>query len=285
MKPCKTVCKPGKICNTKTGRCIKDPTEPKVAKQQNHMPTTLVCPRNMLLDNDEFLRALKSSLRAYYKHGERSNEKLKILHSYISCALKHMFEKFHMPDVVIRSLPMREDKVAGEFYNKNVDITVRYKSQPYGLVSVKFVMSNYKQNENNYFESLLGECINLKAKSKFRNFWFILITFDDIPYFNKNHFLKTLQKFDQTKYSALINNKERSTLLPDTVSITVLKNKHSMVHPSKLDNTSNATLNQYIESILSHHHTIMHSADQLDFFHNLELFTLKTITNIKTASN
>lgn len=283
MKPCKTVCKPGKVCNPKTGRCINDPDKDKDASSKTPQQT-LVCPKKLHLDDDEFMASLKKSLKAYYKYGERSNEKLKILHSYISCALKHTFTKYHMPDVVIRSLPMREDRVVGEFYDKNVDITIRHNSHPYGLVSVKFIMSNYKQNENNYFENLIGESLNLKAKNKYRLFWFILVTFREIPYFKNNHFLQTLQKFDKTKYAALADNKNNTPLLPDNISITLINNNDTFMHPSSIPDMSDTDVDEYVDKLVKPK-GFLSVSDQLNFFRNLEVFTLKTIANIVNSSS
>ena len=63
MKPCKTACKQGKVCNFKTGRCINDPKtakdKDKDEKSSTKTSDTLVCPKRLHLDDDEFMVSLK----------------------------------------------------------------------------------------------------------------------------------------------------------------------------------------------------------------------------------
>jgi hypothetical protein len=49
-------------------------------------------------------------------------------------------------DISIFSHPVKEIKVTGLIYNKDIDVTVKYKSRNVGIISVKFIMSNYSQN-------------------------------------------------------------------------------------------------------------------------------------------
>lgn len=55
---------------------------------------------------------------------------------------------------------------------------------PVVVVSFKFITSNYKQNSNNYFENLLGECANIKrANIGFAHF---LVLRGHTPHYTKN---------------------------------------------------------------------------------------------------
>ena len=52
----------------------------------------------------------------------------------------------------------------GRYINKNVDIVI-YKRTVIAGIGVKFVMQNYSQNSNNYFENMLGETANIRSKN------------------------------------------------------------------------------------------------------------------------
>ncbi len=82
----------------------------------------------------------------------------------------------------------KEVQTEGEYYTKIIDVAivkrgvkvikkrVGFKSVFYipeieMAISIKFITSNFKQNANNYFENLLGECANLRVRGiKFGHF-------------------------------------------------------------------------------------------------------------------
>ncbi len=60
---------------------------------------------------------------------------------------------------------VQEASVSGMYYDKNVDILVSRDEQDLGIISVKFVISNYWQNSINYFEQQVGETANLRRRN------------------------------------------------------------------------------------------------------------------------
>lgn len=58
-----------------------------------------------------------------------------------------------------------EASVEGMYYGKNVDVLVSRDGQELGVVSVKFVITNYWQNSVNYFEQQVGETANLRRRN------------------------------------------------------------------------------------------------------------------------
>ena len=102
--------------------------------------------------NELFLEAVRESFRTYLQVGtSRSNAKLKTLHGRIATDL----EKLYGREYTIQSQGYGDDKegsVNGRYYPKNVDITISRNSKAAAGYSVKFVMRNYSQNSNNYFE-------------------------------------------------------------------------------------------------------------------------------------
>lgn len=118
-----------------------------------------------MMTNDDFLRVIKESFARYLAVGtSRSTAKLKTLHGHIASDLEELLgEGFS-----IRSQGYGNDKegsIDGRYYPKNVDITILKNNKPVAGYAVKFVMRNYSQNSNNYFENMLGETANIRANS------------------------------------------------------------------------------------------------------------------------
>jgi hypothetical protein len=206
--------------------------------------------------NNAFQNALQHSVLTYFRLGERSSEKLKPLHYFIGqCvqALLGPYDAKSNPYTVVSyalgidSARSREEKVDGYLNCKDVDVTVLYEGIPVGAISVKFVMSNYRQNKNNYFESMLGECVNLKLNRPYMKFWHVFVTFDELPYFKKDGTMRPLpEKVDVAeltrKYQSLLNlrpgsGRSTASLTPDFLSLTLLDRKGEW-YKSKKDYTA-----------------------------------------------
>lgn len=135
--------------------------------------------------NCAFLDKVKESFRLYLDTGARSNEKLKPIHSFIADALK---QKLNDPELTLCSLrPGQrggEKSVAGRYMDKNVDIAVCRGENVLGAIGFKFVMSNYKQNSNNYFENMLGETANIRCNRI--PYFQVLVLLKELPYYDNN---------------------------------------------------------------------------------------------------
>jgi asparagine N-glycosylation enzyme membrane subunit Stt3 len=182
-----------------------------------------------MLNNEEFLNVIKQSFASYLHIGtSRSTAKLKILHGNIAKDLEKELGK----DFTIKSQGYKEDSegcIEGKYYPKNVDITINYKGKPVAGYAVKFVMRNYSQNSNNYFENMLGETVNLRANGI--PYFQIFIVFDKVPYYKKGgEFAKyeIISKHNFEKYLKLSNDNPETFLhTPDKtlVSLISLKEK------------------------------------------------------------
>lgn len=141
--------------------------------------------------NEKFLETIRESFSTYLQTGtSRSTAKLKSLHGNIANDLKEKFGS----DFFVRSQGYgngKEEKIYGRYYQKNVDIVVCNDDKPIAGYAVKFVMRNYSQNSNNYFENMLGETANIRANSI--PYFQIFIIFDRVPYYEKNG---TFKKYD-----------------------------------------------------------------------------------------
>ena len=64
-------------------------------------------------------------------------------------------------------------------YDKKVDITITKQNKPIAGFAIKFVMQNYSQNSNNYFENMLGETANIRSNRI--PYFQIFIILDNLP--------------------------------------------------------------------------------------------------------
>jgi hypothetical protein len=164
------------------------------------------------MNNSHFLNILKDSFSKYLETGARSNEKLKILHGAISQDLSEKLKAFNSAKdkYLVASLGFesgKENKLSGRYIDKVVDITISKNGKPVAGVGVKYVMSNYMQNSNNYFENMLGETANIRC-NKIPYFQIFVIP-DKIPYFNNAGDITKWEKINENnlkKYIKLSND-------------------------------------------------------------------------------
>lgn len=135
-----------------------------------------------MMTNEEFLEVVKKSFTTYLSVGtSRSTAKLKTLHGRIAADLENLLGE----EFTIKSQGYgndREGSIDGRYYPKNVDITVLKDNMPVAGYAVKFVMRNYSQNSNNYFENMLGETANIRANSI--PYFQVFIIFEKVPYYS-----------------------------------------------------------------------------------------------------
>lgn len=134
-----------------------------------------------MMTNDDFLQVIKESFATYLAVGtSRSTAKLKTLHGHIASDLRELLGA----DFSIQSQGYGNDKegsIDGRYYPKNVDITITKMGKAVAGYAVKFVMRNYSQNSNNYFENMLGETANIRANSI--PYFQVFIIFEKVPYY------------------------------------------------------------------------------------------------------
>lgn len=155
------------------------------------------------MNNEEFLSLIGDSFKKYLYTGSRSNEKLKILHGGIAKDLQNRLGN----DYQICSLGIgngKEVKLNGRYTEKVVDITIKKTGKSVAGIGVKFIMQNYSQNSNNYFENMLGETANIRCANI--PYFQIFIIPDILPYFEDGGTIKKWEKFshhNSEKYMVL----------------------------------------------------------------------------------
>ncbi len=144
------------------------------------------------MNNTDFLQVITSSFKRYLDTGSRSNEKLKVLHGAIAKDIKLRLGKGYE----VSSLGVgdgKEKKILGRYIEKAVDITISKNNKDIAGIGVKFVMQNYSQNSNNYFENMLGETANIRCANI--PYFQIFIIPDKLPYFNNEGKIQKWEEF------------------------------------------------------------------------------------------
>lgn len=159
-----------------------------------------------------FLKVVSNSFEAFVDSGtSRSTAKLKPLHGAIAKDIAMMLGNQY----VVKSQGYGDDKEAcieGRYVDKKVDITIEKKCDDGTVnavagIAVKFVMQNYSQNSNNYFENMLGETANIRSNRC--PYFQIFIILDKLPYYNREKDLvkwETFTSHNAEKYVILSND-------------------------------------------------------------------------------
>ena len=180
-----------------------------------------------------FEKCIQESIKIYMSTHSRSNKKLIPIHSFINKSIK----KYLNTKYKVFSLPDKEIVVNGRYNPKKVDVCIKKVNKIVGTGSIKFIMGNYQQNANNYFENCTGELVNLYKTS---NTLFVMIIFDEIPYYDSNHNIKNYHKMDKKdfiKYNKLIIDGYLNNLI-----IVKVSNGKFLQHPSNISNDDLSTI-------------------------------------------
>lgn len=156
------------------------------------------------LTNKTFLNVISDSFSAFIESGtSRSTAKLKPLHGAIAQDIANRLGR----DYSVVAQGYKEDKegeIQGRYFKKKVDITIKRGKEEIAGVAVKFVMQNYSQNSNNYFENMLGETANLRSNK--RLYFQIFIILDTLPYYDRSRKItkwETITSYQLAKYKML----------------------------------------------------------------------------------
>jgi len=158
------------------------------------------------MNNNQFLQLVASSFIRFLQTSARSNEKLKILHGKIAeDIINELGDDFNIKSLGIGE--GKEGKLDGRYMDKVVDILISKEENDIAGIGVKFVMNNYSQNSNNYFENMLGETANIRANRK--KYFQIFILPEEMPYYENSGKIKKWEKITNNnikKYIALSND-------------------------------------------------------------------------------
>jgi len=118
------------------------------------------------MNNLQFLQTVKKSFIRFLETHPRSNKKLIILHGAIANDIKNRLGQGYES----KSLGIgngKEGKMHGRYMEKTIDILISKNENDIAGIGIKFVMNNYSQNSNNYFENMLGETANIRTNKNY----------------------------------------------------------------------------------------------------------------------
>lgn len=223
------------------------------------------------MTNEELLEVVRDSFAKYLNVGtSRSTAKLKTLHGHIATDLRNLLGN----EFTIQSQGYEDDRegtIAGRYYPKNVDITINRNGKPVAGYAIKFVMRNYSQNSNNYFENMLGETANIRANAI--PYFQIFIIFDKVPYYEKGGVFK---KYDHVtphnldKYLAL--SKDDPSVFfhtPDKTLVVLLKLKEKSPEYKFSDDKDYA---RYYHSVINDKDLIKYTPQSSDPFEDSVIY-------------
>lgn len=147
--------------------------------------------------NHQFLERIKEAFKEFIKSGtSRSTAKLKPLHGTIASNLAEKLGNQYK--VYAQGYEGGKEKtIQGRYLEKRVDIVIEdlVSQKTVAGIAVKFVMQNYSQNSNNYFENMLGETANIRTENY--PYFQVFIILDKIPYYNKSGEIKHWEEFTE----------------------------------------------------------------------------------------
>lgn len=147
------------------------------------------------MNNKDFLEVIKASFKKFLTTGSNSNEKLKVLHGAIA---NDIIERLQDKNYSVYSLGFgkgKEGTINGRYIDKKVDITIMKNDKVIAGIGIKFVMQNYSQNSNNYFENMLGETANIRVKRI--PYFQVFVILDKLPYYKDGGTIKKWEIFSK----------------------------------------------------------------------------------------
>lgn len=218
-----------------------------------------------MLTNEKFLDVIRTSFKTYLGvDTSRSTAKLKSLHGRIAEDLQELYGKEY--SVQAQGFGNgKEGSISGRYYPKDVDITISKDGKPIAGYAVKFVMRNYSQNSNNYFENMLGETANIRSNKI--PYFQIFIIFDKVPYYKKGG---TFQRYDEIsehnldKYIALSRDDPDAFFhTPDKTLLVVISLKEKSPSYVFADSKEYA---KYYKSVINSKNLLQYSVKLKDSF-------------------
>ena len=171
---------------------------------------------------DECLDAIRESYAEYNKRGAQSPKKLHPLHQWVADVMKGLLGAEYDIQSFRKGGDGHEKTISGKYYKKTVDVSISKGGIDLGIISIKFIASNFKQNANNYFENLMGETANLRRKNII--FGHFMVIPNEIPYFKSDKSLKHYEKLstEHLRKYVLLGQDDNHPHRPDALGIAVI---------------------------------------------------------------
>lgn len=109
----------------------------------------------------EFIKCIKSAYENMGESGKTSSRRVEPFHSFLAKVLQYKLGTDY--DVFASGYSYsKECTLGGNFDNKNVDVCVKRNGKEIGAIAFKLLSNNFKQNNKNFVESMLGEAVQMR---------------------------------------------------------------------------------------------------------------------------
>ena len=111
-------------------------------------------------EDQRFLLMINNSNQIYMNTGSnsRSSKKVDCIHQYLEFELMNILPKnYHVKQEQFIQSHTASDK-------KKCDLVIYKDNEPFIILPVKYTMTTYNKNKNNYWENMCGEILCLKTK-------------------------------------------------------------------------------------------------------------------------
>ena len=131
----------------------------------------------------------------YMSNGSRSSKKTDRLNELIKNSIQVVIDTLHNKD---EYSVVFEHNIPSENYSKQkrCDVVVMHKQSPYAVLPLKFIMTSYMKNRNNYYENMTGEVMHLRWANPTLKIVPVNIIIDKIPNLDNDKKIKNFEIID-----------------------------------------------------------------------------------------
>ena len=175
------------------------------------------------LFHEEFIRCIQHSYENMGEFGKTSNKRVEPFHSFLAKVLQYKLGTDY--DVYAAGYSYgKECTLDGNFDNKNVDVCIKKNGKEMGALAFKLLSNNFKQNNKNFVESMLGEAVQMRNSGLPYAFCYLIP--EVALYLDSSSKFKRLDKFTQGDlkvYYDICTDESYKNRTPDALFVGVHK--------------------------------------------------------------
>lgn len=143
----------------------------------------------------EFINCIKKAYINMGASGKTSTKRVEPFHSFLAKVLQYKLGTDY--DVYAAGYSYgKECTLGGNFDNKNVDVCVKKNGKEIGAIAFKLLSNNFKQNNKNFIESMLGEAVQMRSSGLPYAFCYLIP--EKALYLSKTGLFDHIDNFTQT---------------------------------------------------------------------------------------
>lgn len=177
------------------------------------------------LESSEWIIMMMEVTNIYFKYGARSSKKVECLHEKLKTNIEM---NIPMGYYVELERNVKSNNTKG--YKKTDIVVFNKDNEPYLIFPVKCIMSNYKQNKNNAYENVTGECMHLWWKATESNTSLFIIPiniiFNEIPYLDSSKKITKIEKIEYAKSFKIYEELKTQRICYDVITY-IIDVKHN----------------------------------------------------------